>query len=149
MLSFVLFLFFKNHYFVFLFILKKNHCMLAKREKLKGKHVWKSKTNKKMLRVSKTFVWVACYSNCLCSKVHFLWKESKLKKIILTPCAIKLSFIRHGFCHSQRVCVLFQAYIFKCVKTDYGPRLCALIQDTSRMLNLMHALLDVSINESD
>lgn len=51
---------------------------------LKGKN-WrkkcmkiKNKTNKKkMLRVSQTFVWVACYSNCLCSKVHFLWKESK------------------------------------------------------------------------
>lgn len=83
-----------------------------------------------MLRESKTFVWVACYSNCLCSKVHFLWKESKTKKIILTPCAIKLSFIRHGFCHSQRVCVLFRVDIFKGAKTDQWTRLRVLIPDT-------------------
>lgn len=38
-------------------------------------------------------------------KYIFYEKKAKTKKIILTPCAIKLSFIRHGFCHSQRVCL--------------------------------------------
>lgn len=47
MLSFVLFTFFKYHYFVFLFILEKNHCMLAKREKLKEKMYENQKQTKK------------------------------------------------------------------------------------------------------
>lgn len=38
-------------------------------------------------------------------KYIFYEKKAKTKKIILTPCAIKLSFIRHGFCHSQQVCL--------------------------------------------
>lgn len=57
---------------------QKSHCMLAKRKKTdEGGKMYENLNIKKMLRVSWTLLWVACYSNCLCSKVHFLWKESK------------------------------------------------------------------------
>lgn len=55
MLSFVLFTFFISIILYFVHP-QENHCMLAKREKLKEKMYENQKTNKKMLRVSQTFV---------------------------------------------------------------------------------------------
>lgn len=74
MLSFVPFTFFLT---IILYSVapKKIACLL--KGKIEGKKFLKTEGKKVEGILRPTFVWVACYGNCLCSKVHFLWKESK------------------------------------------------------------------------
>lgn len=111
------YLLFYYHYFVFCSS-SKNHCMLAKREKLKEKmyenqkQTKKTKKNKKCWGYPKHLFELLVMAIACVQKYIFYEKKAKTKKFILTPCAIKLSFIRHGFCHSQEVCLHI---IWKCL----------------------------------
>ncbi len=106
MLSFVLFTFFLLSLFCILFIPKKIIACL-----LKGKN-WRKKCMKIKNKQKKNVegipnICLSCLVTAIAcvQKYIFYEKKAKTKKIILTPCAIKLSFIRHAFCHSQQVCL--------------------------------------------
>lgn len=78
--------------------------MLAKRNNGREEKKNNSKTNKKKKcggypkhLFELLVIAIACVQRYI-----FYEKKAKTKKIILTPCAIKLSFICHGFCPSQQ-----------------------------------------------
>lgn len=102
MLSFVLFTFFFLTIILYFVYPKKIACLL--KGKIEGKKIQKpKKKKKKMWRASSIkhlFELLVTAIACV-QRYIFYEKKAKTKKIILTPCAIKLSFIFHGFCRSQ------------------------------------------------
>lgn len=81
-LSFFLFLK-KLALFYILFILKLSHCMLAKREKLKGKSVWKSKLKKKKCWGYPKHLFELLVTAIACVQRYIFYeKKAKTKKII-------------------------------------------------------------------
>lgn len=75
--------------------------MLAKREHLKGRKKL-LKTNKKKCGGHPKHLFELLVIAIACVQRYIFYeKKAKTKKIVLTPCAIKLSFICHGFCPSQ------------------------------------------------
>lgn len=98
-------LLFLTSLFYILFDPRKSHCMLAKREKLMEKCM-KNKNKKRCWRYPKHF-FKLLVTAIACVQRYIFYEKAKTKKIILTPCAIKLSFICHGFCHFQPVSSFF------------------------------------------
>lgn len=96
MLSFVPFTFFLT---IILYSVapKKIACLLkgkiegGKNFKNRGKKKWRVSSVQHLFELLVTAI--ACVQRYI-----FYEKKAKTKKIILTPCAIKLSFICHGFC---------------------------------------------------
>lgn len=103
MLSFVLFTFFLLSLFCILFIVKKIIACLLKGKNWRKKMYENQKQTKKCWGYPKHLFELLVIAIACVQKYIFYEKKAKTKKIILTPCAIKLSFIRHGFCHSQQV----------------------------------------------
>lgn len=106
-LSYLLFLL---SLFYILFILKRIIACLLKGKNWRKKCMKIKNKQKKCWGYPKHLFELLVIAIACVQKYIFYEKKAKTKKIILTPCAIKLSFIRHGFCHSQQVCLYLNVF---------------------------------------